>query len=184
MTSIIKVDQIQNTAGGAPTATDLGINTTGNVLQVVQTVKSDTYSLNTTSFTTIPGFSVAITPTRTTSKILVTVEVSFSGTQNAYIAFKLQRNGSDILLPTETGTGIECSGGKTINSSGNMQYSVHKEVFSKLDQPNTTSQTTYSVQISPMRTASFLAWVNRSEQIGDDNQFRTVSTITAMEIAG
>jgi len=37
MTSIIKVDQIQNAAGGVPTAGDLGINTTGTVLQVVQT---------------------------------------------------------------------------------------------------------------------------------------------------
>jgi len=156
----------------------------GNVLQVVQTVKGDTYSLNTSTFTTIPNFSVSLTPISTTSKILVMVEVSFSGEQNSYIAFKLQRNGSDILVPTETGTGVECSGGKVINSSGNMQYSTHKEVFSKLDQPSTTSQTTYSVQISPMRTSTKLAWINRSEQLGDDNQFRTVSTITAMEIAG
>ena len=34
MTSIIKVDTIQTTAGTAPTAGDLGINTTGTVLQV------------------------------------------------------------------------------------------------------------------------------------------------------
>jgi hypothetical protein len=33
MTSIIKVDQIQTAAGAAPTAADLGINVTGNVLK-------------------------------------------------------------------------------------------------------------------------------------------------------
>ena len=156
----------------------------GSVLQVVQTVKGDTYSQTSTTFTTIPGLSASITPSSATSQILVTVEVAYSGVPNAYIAFKLQRNGSDILVPTETGTGIECSGGGVINSSGNEQYSIHKEVFSKLDSPNTTSATTYSVQLSPMRTSSQLAWINRSEQLGDDNQFRTVSTITLMEIAG
>ena len=34
MTSILKVSTIQNTAGGAPTAADLGLNITGSVLQV------------------------------------------------------------------------------------------------------------------------------------------------------
>ena len=34
MTSILKVSTIQNTAGGAPTAADLGLNVAGSVLQV------------------------------------------------------------------------------------------------------------------------------------------------------
>ena len=35
MTSILKVSTIQNTAGTAPTAGDLGLNVAGTVLQVV-----------------------------------------------------------------------------------------------------------------------------------------------------
>ena len=35
MTSIIKVDTLQKANGATPTAADLGINTTGTVLQVV-----------------------------------------------------------------------------------------------------------------------------------------------------
>ena len=37
MTSIIKVDTLQKANGATPTAADLGINTTGTVLQVKQT---------------------------------------------------------------------------------------------------------------------------------------------------
>jgi hypothetical protein len=179
-------------ASGVPSATNITAGTlpparlpAGSVLQVVQTIKGNTYSQSATAFATIPDFSVTLTPISSTSKILVTVQVSYSGIQNSYIAFQLQRNGSNILVPTETGTGIECSGGGNINTAGNSQFSTYKETFSRLDSPNTTSSVTYSVQVSPMRTSGdFLVWINRSEQAGDDNQFRTVSIITAMEIAG
>ena len=56
--------------------------------------------------------------------------------------------------------------------------------MSGLDSPNTTSATTYKVQISPKRTGTETATVNRSNNLGDDNQYRTASTITLMEIAG
>ena len=43
----------------------------GKVLQVVSTAKTDTFSTSSTSFTDITGLSVAITPSATSSKILV-----------------------------------------------------------------------------------------------------------------
>ena len=64
-----------------------------------------------------------------------------------------------------------------------MNYSVHKEAMSGFDSPSTTSATTYKVQISPMRTSSKTATVNRAHTRGDDNQLNTASTITLMEIA-
>ena len=42
MTGILKVDQIQLANGNTPTASDLGLNTTGSVLQVKQAIKTDT----------------------------------------------------------------------------------------------------------------------------------------------
>ena len=50
MTSILKVDTLQKADGATPTAADLGINTTGNLLQVVsQEVISYTAVASTTS---------------------------------------------------------------------------------------------------------------------------------------
>ena len=176
--STIKVDTITDTSGNKSP------HIKGNVIQVVNAIKTDTQSITGSSFVDITGLSAAITPSSTSSKIFVSVDVSFSGEQNSYVAFQILRGSTEILKATETGTGLECAGGQVINSEGNEQYSVHKESMSGLDSPNTTSETTYKVQISPMRTSSKTAYVNRSHTLGDDNQYRSASTITLMEIAG
>jgi len=168
--------------GNLPAIDGSSLTGVGKVLQVVSTTKTDTFSYTGTAFTDVTGLSATITPSSTSSKILITVAVSFSGNSNNYIAFKVLRGSTAILMPTETGTGVECAGGYAINNSGNNQYSVHKEVMTGLDSPSTTSATSYKVQVSPMRTTTQTAYINRSYAIVDDNQFRTTSTITVMEI--
>ena len=44
----------------------------GNIIQTVQTVKTDTANTNSGTFADISGLSVSITPTSATSKILYT----------------------------------------------------------------------------------------------------------------
>lgn len=70
MASIIKVDTIQTAAGGTPTAADLGLNTTGSVLQVVS------YTFDTTVSATNADVHThitekAFTPLNATSNILI-----------------------------------------------------------------------------------------------------------------
>lgn len=177
MASIINVDTINEKTTGN------GVQIPNHVVQVVSNTKTDTQSINGSSFVDITGLSATITPSSTSSKILVAVNVSFSGEQNTYVAFQILRGTTEILKSTETGTGVECAGGQVINNSGNEQYSIHKEAMSGFDSPNTTSAVTYKVQLSPMRTITRQAYVNRSHNLGDDNQFRSASTITLMEIA-
>ena len=50
----------------------------GKVLQVVQTVKSDTFSTSSTTFTDVTGLSVSITPSSTSNKILILASISGS----------------------------------------------------------------------------------------------------------
>ena len=176
--STLEVKAIQ-----APTGYDLQMPA-GHILQVVSATKTDTQVISSSSFVDITGLSATITPSSSSNKIFVSVNVSFSGAQNAYVAFQILRGSTEILKSTDSGTGIECAGGCVINSSGNIAYSVLKESMSGLDSPNTTSATTYKVQISPKRTGTETATVNRSNNLGDDNQYRTASTITLMEIAG
>ena len=178
MTSRLLVDKIE----GKTTASSVQMPS-GHVVQVLSTTKTDSQVVSGSSFVDISGLSQTITPKFSNSKIFVQINVSFSGNQNSYIAFKILRGSTEILKNTESDTGIEVSGGGTINNSGNMNYSVHKESMSGFDSPSTTSATTYKVQISPMRTSSATATVNRSHTLSDDNQFRTASTITLMEIA-
>ena len=68
MTTQIKGNDT-STFGGAIDANN--INVTGNILQVVSTTKTDTFSTTSTSYVDITGLSVSITPTSTSSKIFI-----------------------------------------------------------------------------------------------------------------
>ena len=182
--STLKTNTIQAATGTTVNVTSGHVlQAPGHVLQVLSTTKTDTQAITGSTFVDVSGLSLSITPSSTSSKIYISVGVSFSGESNAYVAFQILRGSTEILKSTQTGTGIECAGGRVIDNSGNEPYSIHKEFMSGLDSPNTTSATTYKVQISPMRTQSKTAYINRSYNLGDDNQFNSVSTITLMEIA-
>ena len=73
MTSILKVDNIQKANGSVPKVSDLGLNVTGSVLQVKQLVfAKETITTSSATFVST-GKSLAITPSATSSKILIQV---------------------------------------------------------------------------------------------------------------
>ena len=74
MTSIIKVDTLQKANGATPTAADLGINTTGTVLQVVNKslpVGTLVYTSNDLNWLSITASDTAVTSKSTNSKWIV-----------------------------------------------------------------------------------------------------------------
>ena len=99
MTSILKVSTIQNTAGGAPTAGDLGLNVTGSVLQVVNATSTTSVEVAGSTVYTAVNPSVTITPSSSSSKILIMHNAGgmvYSNTLD--IRFKMFRNGTEILV--------------------------------------------------------------------------------------
>ena len=70
---------------------------TGSILQIVQTIKTDTYTTGSAeSWSDITGMSASITPTSSTSKILVHMCLGrVSGTNS--VVFRILRNGSLYL---------------------------------------------------------------------------------------
>ena len=146
---------------------------TGSVLQVVSTTKVDVTSSTSTSYADITGMSVSITPTSSSSKILVMFSANISdsaGTNNTLL--RLQRNGSNIAVGTG---GVSNNGTNFIRVPDNL--TVYCACMNFLDSPATTSSTTYALQwLVPTGTI----YLNRR---GSDNNFGTSSTITVMEIA-
>ncbi len=117
----------------------------GKVLQVLQTVKTDTFSTSTAlgSFTDVTGMSQAITPSATSSKILVTVCGHFTNQNSNYSnAFRLVRDSTSIFIGDSRGSSTRASSGGTQSGNGNMRNFS----FTFLDSPNTTSSTTYKLQ--------------------------------------
>ena len=148
---------------------------TGSVLQVVQTTKTDTFTTTSTSKVDITGMSVSITPTSSSSKILVVASINYGGTDYNYYCDLLR--GSTVLNAPSSGVN-PC----TISLCGitTASWEIHSGSISFLDSPATTSSTTYKLQIACQSTGTF--YLNRSSRNGANDSVCS-STITVMEIA-
>ena len=158
----------------------------GKILQVVQTVKTDTASIasaNTNTFVDLPGMSVAITPSATSSKILVSFTVSL-GTSSGSLHINLVRGSTNIAVGDAAGSRLV----STINhrpASTPYGLSTTPLSYTFLDSPSTTSATTYKLQGTMGATYSSTFYVNRStSDTNADYGARVTSTITVMEVAG
>ena len=160
-----------------------GVNIPDHVVQIKSQFFDTQTSISGSSFTDT-GLTLAITPKSTSSKILCCFYVTASAQDNSYVAFKMFRDSTEIGSSTNTGTGIECFTGSTFDDTGNTSYGVHTIPMIFLDSPSSTSSITYKVQASPMRTSSKAMYINRSYNLGDDNQFRAVSNVILMEVGG
>lgn len=180
-----------STSGGANRVLTLpDINSTvdttgraGNILQVVSTTKTDTFSSSTTgSFVDVTGLTVTITPTSSSSKILVTAmcSVGNSGT-GTRSGMKLVRGSTDIAIADAAGSRSRASFG-TFNAHGNAANTQVPTYVQFLDSPSTTSATTYKIQLNTGDASTM--YVNRTGEDGDNSsEKRGVSTITVIEVA-
>jgi len=166
--STIKVDAIQKVNGSVPKAGDLGLNITGTVLQVKQSViPKETITTSSASFVSI-GHSLAITPSATSSRILIQV-CGGSGHApyvNQFCISTIYRGSTNLST-----NGIETIG----NSTAGLSAAPHNIVF--LDSPNTTSEVTYTPYYRSQPTKPNVYWT----LAGNDG---TDFTITLTEIAG
>jgi hypothetical protein len=174
-------------------STSLGNVDVGKVLQVVQTVKTDTFTRSSnTSFVDITGVSVSITPSSTSSKILLMfdADVSSSRTDGAatFIYFKLTKavgggSASDVTgaLGDSRGSSIRawCNAGSRFGSE--VPYTAEHTHAQYLDSPSTTSALVYQVQV---RSTDGTATIGGSENTSDSNRVSTPTILTAMEIGG
>jgi len=150
----------------------------GKVLQVVQTslTTATTMSITTTKVD-ISGLSVVITPSLTSSKILILLHIAYSNSSGDGIQGFLQRNGTDIGIGTTTGLGTQATIPFLQANSNNYWGFVSSTTF--LDSPSSVSALTYKVQTASISgTLSFS--INRSGRGSADGAY--ISTITAMEI--
>jgi hypothetical protein len=156
---------------------------TGSVIQVVQSVKTDTISFDLASGA-ISGdaMTASITPTSSSSKILVIFNGSVGNENTAGVYGYLYKNGSVVSNLTGDSAGSrqrvavatrisEASSGQPLN-------------FVYLDSPATTSSTTYSLRFGHASGEARFISLNKSRTDTDANYgWRSASTIILMEIA-
>ena len=143
----------------------------GAVLQVVQTVKTDSFVTSSNSLVDITGFSATITPLSTSSKILVDIRLGgYEASTATIMAFNLLRGSTSIATGT-AGEGAARTMAITINGDRGESTGM---LF--LDSPSTTSATTYKLQMS---TSGGTVALNIRE-----SYYSVISTLTLTEIAG
>ncbi len=157
-----------------------GVTGVGKVLQVVSTTKTDTFtSTSGTSWVDITGFSVAITPSATSSKILVCWNVALATAANNNVYMRMLRGSTAISIGDTAGSRNRTTGGGVPHAAYGWAGTISGTY---LDSPSTTSATTFKMQLAGQGSVTLC--VNRNEQNSDINYSvgRTASTITLMEI--
>ena len=159
------------------------INATGCTLQVLQTPKTDTFTTSSTSFTDITGLSVNITPSSTSSKVLVFMDCKVASATNVSAFVRMVRDSTAIYVGDAASNRQRAT---MSNSDDPSSQSIFQMSGMFLDSPSTTSQVTYKVQIlSEPSGNTGNVYVNRSDADTDnDQEGRYASSITVMEIAG
>ena len=163
----------------------------GKILQVVQVVKTDTQTITNSGYpstlTAISGLQPVITPTSSSSKILLQWSVNVSGGTNSHTSNLFYRtiSGSEAEISAFKGDAASNrSRSAQQNYGGNDNIDIYKHhIFSGiyLDTPNTTSAITYSVKF---RTNDSTIYINRSQNDSDANwSSRTASTFLLMEVS-
>jgi hypothetical protein len=154
---------------------------TGSVIQVVQTVKTDTYSAapGSSTWADITGMSVSITPSSASNKVMIFFSVHGNTGNLSYV--RLVRNSTAIGVGETSGSRVSCTVGNfSETGDGNRSFEWGTNF---LDSPATTSSTTYKLQLLCETSNTF--YLNRSRDDANSTVgFRPISQITVMEIKG
>ena len=138
--SEIRVDAIKTRAGAVPKAVDVGLNITGNVLQVNQGSLSSEVTTSATSFQDT-GLSVTITPTSTSNKVLILASL---GSATVVEASGADAQGKFQIVRDSTSLFISKLRSYDYGNSGTIF--IGPVFMSYLDSPSTTSEITYKIQ--------------------------------------
>jgi hypothetical protein len=126
-------DEFLISDGGVLKRLDASLIGGGKVLQVVNTNFTDRVSSTSATPADVSGFSATITPSLTSSKILVMVTVFFGGSNSSYAYTLCQRQISGGAT-TSIGLGTGASGSQTdmICRKKNRCYSRLWRIFNKI----------------------------------------------------
>lgn len=189
-TTALTLSTAQNaTFAGTLTTAAKGITAaslpTGAVLQVAQGFKTNTFSTTSTSLQDVSGLSVTITPTSSSSKFLIMVNMTYL---NTYFV------GRVVLLRNATEIGkADAAGNRPIDflyysnsTNGGADGQWVRESMDYLDSPATSSSITYKIQACARTDGQGgTMYINRSNTDRDTVSYdaRGVSSIVVMEVA-
>ena len=170
-----KLPQADGSSGQAlvtDSSGNLSFAGTGKILQVVNVIKTDAFTTTDTNYTSAPfgtavtGLTASITPSSASNKILVTVMLGLTNSNANYYSYAYLYRGTTLL-------------GATVSISAGGGLGIQTKCIQRLDTPNTTSSTTYSIRVA---TEGNTAKVGEGAGGTEDDRVDD-STLPLMEIA-
>ena len=149
----------------------------GSVLQVVQTFKNTVFSTTSTSYADVTGLTASITPSSSSSKILVLLRTSQAMSSSDKMYTTLLRGSTAIAVANGKDYFSHMYPSRQGGTDSAIYIARGSTHLDFLDAPSTTSSTTYKVQ---MKVNAGTGYLNRGR---DNDEFRGVSSIVLMEIA-
>ena len=153
----------------------------GGIIQIKQAVKTDTFSHLNEAFTDITGLSVAITPTSSSSKILIRYGGCMGSGSNRVGHIKLLRGSTDIFIGDQGATSNQARASSTCVQGNTYYVSAFSGEF--LDSPGVDTALTYKLQLA-CGDQDYQTHIGRSHD--NSNEFsrsKTPSFITVMEVS-
>tara|TARA_B100000282_G_scaffold44014_1_gene27385 strand:+ start:854 stop:1441 length:588 start_codon:yes stop_codon:yes gene_type:complete len=145
----------------------------GKHLQTVQTIKNDSFSTSSTSYVDITGFSVSITPSQASSKILLLNCCGISTTGGSSVIYMNLLRGSTAIAQPSQSTGFSSTATIYPESVSNMEsWSFHF-----LDTPTYTLGDTITYK---WQTKGYTATQYINNRNGND--IVRVATMIAIEV--
>ena len=155
----------------------------GKILQVIQTVKKNRQTINSTTLVDITGMSVSITPSSASNKVLVNYSlVVFSNA--VYYALRLLRDSDSTIFIGDENPSATSQNRASFGSYDSSYVIADTIAQSFLDSPNTTSAITYKLQAYSPYSSAYTIGINGGVVLDNYSYMNNcVSTITAMEVA-
>ena len=173
--STLYVDNLEPNLGSRVTAA-------GHVVQVVSENYGARFTTTSSTMTASP-LTASITPTSSTSKILVSVSALLgSGANSVSMQWQIRRGSTDVIAPnTSQSLGSRNEAFMAYQNGDNNV--TRTNTFTVLDSPSSSSAITYTVYVKGQ--AGNTAVMNGSYSNADNSSYGHVgsSTITLMEIA-
>ena len=167
--SLLKVNAIQNVSGQA---------NLGKILQVIQTYYDTptSQSIAAQTYNDITGMSATITPSSTSSRILVHARWFGENTANWEGGFGLKRNGTIIGAPASPGLRAALMTMGSLSYFNDDSTTPETAQLWYVDSPNSTSSTTYTMWYT--NNAAITLYINRT--VTDANAFNQERGTCAM----
>ena len=159
----------------------------GKILQVVQVVKTDTFTVTGQTLVDLPGFNPSITPAATGSKIML--DISLSGNASGQGAIDLYRSigGGTYTQLTDFIGDAASNAYRTTISFGGQDAGARENVGLKiLDTPTYSSgqAIAYKLKVGSPYHSTYKVHINKVDYIYNSGNYdkTTISTFTLSEI--